>query len=199
MADDALVHLQLRLTWTSKSHTTTSLTFQVCPQPRQSWQHIAILRQFHLRLGSSGLGTHGENVQNQTRPVQNLHLQHLLDVPNLLRRQFIVENHHSHRVFLILFPLDEIRYLLQLSATDIGHAARAVHPLREPLHHLRPCRIRQKLQLIQILRRLPLILLRCDETHHHSRLHLRLRNDKLFHSFSVLVAKVGKRIEELKN
>ena len=101
------VHLQLSLSRSAQSYASlaasraraTALTLEVGPQSLQSWQHIAVLRQFHLRLGVSRLRPHGEDVENQRSAVENLHLQFLLDVAYLLCREFVVENHHAHRLW----------------------------------------------------------------------------------------------------
>ena len=90
--DDASVHLELCLTWSAQSHGTFSaaaagaaaLTLKVCPQPLQTGQHVAILCQLHLCLGVRSLGTHGEDVEDEARAVQYLHLQFMFYVAYLL-------------------------------------------------------------------------------------------------------------------
>lgn len=106
MQDDTAVHLQLRLTRAAKSYgaftatsaTATSLTFQVSPQALQARQHVAMLRQFHLRLRLGRLGTHGEDVKDEAGAVEYLHAQLLLDVAHLLGAELIVEDNHADRL-----------------------------------------------------------------------------------------------------
>ena len=53
-----------------------------------------------------GLRTFSENIQDQIGTVEDHHLQLLLDVAQLLRRQLIIEDHHTnlmlHHIFLDL-------------------------------------------------------------------------------------------------
>ncbi len=114
LQDDTAVHLKLRLTRTTQAHrafataraATASLTLKVRPQSLQTWQHIAVLRQFHLCLGVGRLRAHCENVEDERRAVEYFHLQLVLDVPA------IVEDYHTHRAFRILLVDDVLSYLL---------------------------------------------------------------------------------------
>ncbi len=158
------------------------------PQSLQAWQHIAVLRQLHLRLGVGGLCAHGEDVEDEAGAVENLHLQFLLYVAYLLGREFIVEDYHADGlrtgtflgivqlllplVVCLLALLDVGANLLQLTLADVRHAAGAVHPLRETLHRDGTGGIGQELQFVEVLLGLRLVLLRCDETDEHRRLHL---------------------------
>ena len=93
MQDDTTVHLQLCLTRSAQSYATlttaatrtATLTFQVCPQALQAWQHVTVLCQLYLRLRLGCLGTHGKDIEDEARAVQNLYLQLLLNVTYLLR------------------------------------------------------------------------------------------------------------------
>ena len=204
--DDASVHLQLCLTRSAQSHGTLSaaaaraaaLSLKVRPQPLQTGQHVAILRQLHLRLGIRRLGTHGEDVEDEARAVENLYFQFVFDVTDLLGAQLVVEYHHSDRlravallwVVQLLLPfvvglllrLDVFAYLLQLSRTHIRHTRRAVHPLRETLYGNGTGSVGQKFQLVEIFLRLRFVLLRRNESHQHSRFRLRFRYDKFLHA-----------------
>ena len=91
------------------------------PKALQTRQHIAILRQFDLSFGIGRLGTHGKDVENQTRTVQNLHFQCLLDIAELLGREFVIENNHTHLALLLFFLLNKGADFLQLTLTDIGY------------------------------------------------------------------------------
>ena len=62
-----------------------------------------MLCQFHLRLSLSSLGTHGKDVEYERGSVKNLHLQFLFNITYLLGREFIIENHHTHRLRCVRF------------------------------------------------------------------------------------------------
>ena len=190
MQDDTAVHLQLRLTRSTQSHASlaataaraTALTLQVRPESLQSGQHIAMLCQFHLRLGLGCLCTHGEDIQNQRCAVQDLHLQFLLDVTDLLGTQFIVEDNHTYGlghiglalivlamlhglVIGILTHLDILSYFFQFSTTYIGHTAGTAHLLRKTLHGASPCCRCQEFQFVQIFVCLSFVLLSCNQSY----------------------------------
>ena len=82
LKNDSAVHFQLRLTRTAESHASltatraraAALTLKVRPESLQAGQHIAVLSQFHLRLGIGRLGTHGKDVEDERGAVENLHL-----------------------------------------------------------------------------------------------------------------------------
>ena len=173
--DDTTVHLQLCLTRTTKTHRafsattagTTALTLEVGPQALQTWEHVAVLRQFHLGLGIGSLCTHGKDVQDQGGSVQNLHLQFLFYVAQLLGREFVVKDDHGHialGIFLCLYPLTDF---LQLTNTEIGNAGWAVQALGEALHRTCSCRLGKELEFVQIFCCLALVLLGSDDTHQY--------------------------------
>ena len=164
--DDSLIGLQLRLTRTTHTDTTT-LALQVCPQAGQAGQHITILRQLHLRLGVRRLRPTGEDVENQVGPVEDLDLKLLLDVTQLLGRQLIVEDHQADLVLLdISFDL------LQFAGTDEGHRIGSLRLLRESFYRLDTSRIRQEGQLVEIFLHFLLILLGCHQAHQNRSLGL---------------------------
>ena len=57
-----------------------------------------MLCQLHLCLRLSRLRSHGEDVEDERGAVENLHLQFLLYVTHLLGVQFVIEDHHTHRL-----------------------------------------------------------------------------------------------------
>ena len=221
--DDTTVHLQLCLARAAQSHTAlaatrtgaAALAFQVGPQALQSGQHIAILRQLHLRLGLGRLGTHGKDVEDERCPVQYLHLQFLLYITDLLGREFVVKDDHTHRlgglttilrfgrtgvqpvVVGILLLLDVLSDFVQFAFADIRHLTGTLYFLREALDGNSPRRIGQELQLVQVFFCLGLVLLLRDESHQHSRLGFSLRNHKFLHSNQFMAAKVQKNIYSL--
>ena len=152
------------------------------PQALQAWQHVAILRQLHLRLGVGRLGTHGEDVEDERGAVQNFHAQFALDVAQLLGREFIVEDDHTHLALRFGFVEDVLAYLLQFTLSHIRHRAGAVHLLREALHGDGAGRFGQKFQFVQIFVRLAFVLRFGDEGHEHGGLAFCLRLYKFFHS-----------------
>ena len=138
------------------------------PESLQARKHVAILCQLYLGLGSCGLGTHGEDVENQGSTVENLHLQFLLDVSDLLCRKFIVKDDHTDfSVFFFLF-LDILSDFLQLTLSHVGGLVRSHHLLRKSLHGDGTCGIGKKLQLVEIFLGLGLVLCLGDKTHEHS-------------------------------
>ena len=199
LQDDAAVHLELRLTRSAQTHAALSasaaraaaLALKVGPQALQTRQHIAILRQLHLRLGVGRLCAHGEDVEDERRAVQDLHLQLRLDVAYLLGRELIVEDDHAHRlgcftsIDYIISPLSSLLsplffqpflvgllallYIfldfLQFSLAHIRHLTGAAHALREPLHDDSPGRIGQKLQFVKIFFCLCLVLFFGNQSH----------------------------------
>ena len=127
--DDASVHLQLRLTRSTQTHRAfptagaraASLSFEVRPQALQAGQHVLVLRQLYLRLGVGRLCPHGEDVEDERRAVQYLHLQCTFDIAYLLGGQLVVEDDHAHFAFRFLLLLDVCLYLVQLSLAHVGH------------------------------------------------------------------------------
>lgn len=139
------------------------------PETLQSWQHVSILCQLYLRLGSSSLGTHGEDVKDERSTVENLHLQFLLDISDLLGREFIVEDHHTYfSVFFFFLVLDVLLDFLQLTLSHIGGLVRRHHLLRESLHGDGACGICKKFQLVEIFLGLGFVLCLGNKTHQHS-------------------------------
>ena len=133
----------------------------------QSWQHIAVLSQFHLSLGGSRLSTHGEYVENERCAVENLHAQLLLDVAYLFGREFVVKDNHSHGAFGILFVLDILGYLLQLARTHISNLARSAHALRKSLHGNGTCCVGEEFQFVEIFFGLCLVLVLSDKSNEY--------------------------------
>ena len=162
------------------------------PQTLQTGQHITILRQLDLRLGLSCLSTHGKNIEDKTRPVQDLHLQFCLDITNLLGAKLIVEDDHTHRlgslptlfrlwtagiqpvVIRILLLLDVLLDFFELTLADIGHLTGTLNFLRETLHSYSTSGIGQKFQLVEVFFCLGFVLLLGNQTYQHGSLGLDL-------------------------
>ena len=205
LQDDTTVHLQLSLTRATKPHGTFSatrarsatLSFQVCPKPLQTGEHIAMLRQFHLSLRLSGLRPHSEDIQYQRSTVEDLYLQFLLDVSHLLGAELIVEDDHTHRLWgvgliqqalspkrciLSIYPvivgvlalLDVRLDLQQFSTTHISGLTGTAYFLGKPLHSDSTSRIGQELQFVEIFFSLGFVLIFGDESYQHRSFSLRL-------------------------
>ena len=191
--DDTAVHLELRLTRSAQTHgafaatgaRATALTLKVRPQALQTRQHVAILRQFHLRLCGSRLRAHGEDVEDERRAVEYLHLQYLLDVAYLLRRQLVVEDNHADGTLSVLLSLYVFAYLLQLTRTHVRHRAWSAHALCEALHGYGARRVGEKLQLVEIFLCLCLVLILRYQTDKNGCLSLYFRYYKFFHSGNI--------------
>ena len=121
-----------------------------------------MLCQFHLRLSLSSLGTHGKDVEYERGSVKNLHLQFLFNITYLLGREFIIENHHTHRlgsvrfiqepfskelgillikpvVVSILTLFDILLDFLQFSTSYISCLTRSTHFLGKTFHRHSTC------------------------------------------------------------
>ena len=62
------------------------------PAPDETGQHVLELRQLDLPLAFARARAPGKNVQDQLRPIDDLALQLLLELPQLSRRQLVVED-----------------------------------------------------------------------------------------------------------
>ena len=146
------------------------MSLEVCPEALQARQHVAVLRQLYLRLGVGRLCTHGKDVKDEARAVEDLDLLHLLDVAQLLGRELIVEDDHRHFPFGILFRLYEGAYLLQLANAEVGDAVRPPKALGEATHRLCTGSLGQELQLIEVFLRFALVLTGRDDANEYSSL-----------------------------
>ena len=138
------------------------------PESLQSGQHVAILCQLYLGLGSSSLCTHGKDVEDERGAVQDLHLKLLLDVSDLLCREFIIEDNHTDFSVFLFFFLDILLDFLEFTLAHIGSLVRRNHLLRETLHGDRASRIGKKFQLVEIFFCLGFVLCLGNQAHEHS-------------------------------
>ena len=163
------------------------------PKALESWKHITVLCQFHLRLGIGGLGTHSEYVKDKTRSVEYLHLEFRFYVTKLFCRKFVIENHHTdlfpwssvgmyvlvlHMVFAFLYVC---AYLLKFSRSYIGYAAWTIHSLRESLQYLCAGCVGKKLKFVKIFGRFSLILVGSDEAYEYGSFCFSFRYYEFFH------------------
>ena len=134
------------------------------PEALEARQHVAILRQLHLRLGVGRLGAHGKDVEDEAGAVEDLHAQFLLYVADLACRQLIVENDHAYGLL-----------------ADIGRLAGASYALGVALHGHGACRVGEKFQLVKIFFGLGLVLVLGDQSDQNGGFGLGLGYDKFFH------------------
>ena len=92
------------------------------PHVGQAGQQVLVLSQFNLGLGVGCSGALRKNIQDQIRAVEDFALgDFTFDVPELRRRQFVIENEDVDFVFFDVF-LD----LLQFTAS---HKRAGVRPI----------------------------------------------------------------------
>ena len=116
------------------------------PHTRQTGQHILILRQLHLRLGIGRAGARHEDIQYESRAVQDTAGHNLLDIARLRGREFVIEDYNIN---LVIGAIG--RNLVQLTRADVDARRRLGQALRETTHGNNIGRLGQKLQLAQEL------------------------------------------------
>ena len=139
------------------------------PEALQAGEHIAVLRQFDLRLGIGRLGAHGKDVEDERGAVQNLDLEFALNIAELLGREFVVEDDHADFALGILFGNDVLADFFQLALAHVGHGTGAVHALGEAVHGDCARRFGQKFKFVKVFLRFALVLLLRDEAHENGR------------------------------
>ena len=158
VADDSTVRFDLALAGTAARSRAAPLPLQVRPHTRQTREHILVIGQLHLGLGIGRLRPRHENIENQTRAVENPAGHGRLDVARLRRREFVVENRH---VDLLLLAIGSD--LLQFPRTDINTGRRLRKALRKTTDTYDTGRFSQKFQFGEVLFRLTRILLIPDD------------------------------------
>jgi hypothetical protein len=109
------VGLKLRLTRATETDTTNTLTGKVGPHPGQPGQTVLKLSQLDLQASFVGLGSAGEDIEDQGRAVDDHDVQITLKVPLLAGREFAVDHDE-----VIVEVLAEVLDLLQLALPDVG-------------------------------------------------------------------------------
>ncbi len=125
------VSLELRLARTAQADATSSLPGKVRPHPGQSGQPVLQLRQLDLQAALVRLRPAREDVEDQRRPVDDLHLQLALEVSLLGGRQLAID-HHQRVLQRLLKLLD----FLDLALADVGGGVRRAQLLRRRSDHL---------------------------------------------------------------
>ena len=148
------------------------------PHPGQPRQQVLTLGQFDLRFRIGRGRTLHENIENQTCPVVNLIFENPVEVAQLRRSQFVVENHVGDLVLL-----DVSRDLGQFTLADERFRRRVGQPLSKPFDRSDPGRLGQKLQFVEVFHGLPFLLLIPDHRDQHGFAGGNYRFVFLFHKF----------------
>ncbi len=90
-------------------------------------------------------GTSGEDVENDFGPVHDARAQLALEIGALYRGQLLVEDHQRGAGLA-----DQGPQFLDLALADMGGRIGRSHILREPAHHVRPGRVHQPGQLLEM-------------------------------------------------
>ena len=116
------------------------------PHTDQPGQQILVLGQLHLEASLPGLSPLGENIQNESTSVDDLHTQKLRKHTDLRRRQVIVKDDQSGTL-QSHHGLD----LLYLALADEAVGVGLIPALEDAAHHLAPGCLHQRGQLLQAL------------------------------------------------
>ena len=103
----------------------------------QARQQVVQLREFHLQLAFPGARAAREDIEDQLRAVEHLHVQRLFQIALLRGRQLAIENHHvgfvqvDQRLQLFHFAGADLRGRIDLrAAIESGSRPRALPPSR---------------------------------------------------------------------
>jgi hypothetical protein len=145
LADPPPVRLDLGLTGAAcgeAAATATHLPGQRLTPAAEPRQHVLHLRERDLRLALAGLGVLGEDVQDQGRTVDDLDLDHVLELDQLARAQLTVADDG------VRAGLDhDVPQLGGLAGADVGGRVRLVAALDDAVEHERARGLREGRQL----------------------------------------------------
>jgi hypothetical protein len=120
----------------------------VAVAPGQSRQEVLQLRQLHLSSGLPRARVQGEDVEDETRPIEHAHAiaPGLFQVPGLASRELLVEDHKPRAIAAHRF-------------SDLGHGPltderggiRSGAFLDEPLDDLPARRVHESFELVQMI------------------------------------------------
>src|SRR6266852_3261973 len=102
--DQPPVDLELCLAHASKKAPSAALPLQVRPAAHQPRRRVLELRKLHLELALVTLGALGEDVQDQTRAVDDRAAERLLQIALLRGRQVVIENRERGALLLQSSP-----------------------------------------------------------------------------------------------
>jgi hypothetical protein len=147
--DPAPVGLDLRLAGSTatdaaalRADASTGLPRQVATPAAQPLLHVVQLGELDLCLALAGLGVLGEDVQDQRGAVHHLHLDPVLEVPELARRQLTVEDHGVRAG-----GLHDVAEAVDLAASDVRRRVGALPALVERVEHRGPGRLGEQGEL----------------------------------------------------
>ena len=143
---DSAVGLDLGFAHTAAGTPSSPLSFEVGPHTGQARKHVIVFGQFHLHLGVGSLGPLGEDFQDEAGAVDYYAvLQESLYIALLHTCEFVVEYAVAYAVGFAVFA-----YLLDLTASYIGCAVRAVDLLYEGFVALYSGGFRQKAEFVEV-------------------------------------------------
>ena len=145
VVDQPAVRLELRLARPAHADAAAEL-LEVRPHPRQPRQRVLQLGELDLHLGFARPRAGGEDVEDELRAIDHARAERLFDVVPLARRELVVED--DQRGVLLA---DHRLELLQLPLAQIRPGVRALELLRELPDDDGPRRIREALELAQML------------------------------------------------
>ena len=150
LADPAPVQFDLGLTGTTatdaltRGRTATGLPGQRLTPTTQTREHVFELRQLHLRLALLGLGVLGEDVQDETRAVNDLDLHDVLEGTTLRGRELGIHDDgvrtgRGHHVL----------EFQGLARAEVRAGVRGHAPLQQTVHDLGTGGLRERRELTQ--------------------------------------------------
>jgi hypothetical protein len=143
VADEAAVGLELRLAGAAGADPPFE-ALEVGPLAAQSRENVLVLRQLNLETAFLRAGVLREDVEDQRRAIKHLHVERLLEVALLRRRQLIVEDDGG-----VIEPSPLRDDLRDLAFAYVGGGVAAVQPLRRLADDARSGGVRQQRQFVE--------------------------------------------------
>jgi hypothetical protein len=123
MADLPAIHFQLRFTRTARSDSAAK-PGEIIPVTRQSGESVCELGEFDLKFSFLRAGSSGEDIENQTRAVDNFRLEDFFQIFCLAGRKLLVENNEVYA-----FNQDLLAEFFNFSSTDVCCRVRPISAL----------------------------------------------------------------------
>jgi hypothetical protein len=120
----------------------TGLAGQVSAPPSQALAQVLQLRELDLCLALGALGVGGEDVEDQRRTVDDLHLDAVLEVAQLCWAQLAVADHGVRAG-----RDDDLTHLVDLAPADVGRRVGPVAALEQRVEDLGACGLGELAQL----------------------------------------------------
>ena len=138
------VDLHLRLAGATRADAAAQTGHGLAPPP-EARQEVVQLGQLDLHATLSRARVKREDVEDQSRPVDHLHAEALLERAELPGREFLVEDDRVGAA-----PVDHVVELGELALPDVGGGIRVGTVLDEPCYGIRPGRVRQGRKLVEV-------------------------------------------------